>query len=134
MPEITVKHMGDMNFEALIGNHKLTIDVPPELNGKDRGPTAPELFITSLASCISVYATSACKNAGIDAQGLSTTLSFEILMSKLGDLKAVIKIPKEVGKRDRAILHAAEHCMIHETIRSAPEVLRTFHRISGSEP
>jgi short-subunit dehydrogenase len=67
MPEITVKHMGDMKFEALIGNHKLIIDVPPEMNGKDRGPTAPELFITSLASCITVYATSACNNAGIDA-------------------------------------------------------------------
>jgi putative redox protein len=128
MPEVTVKHMGDMKFESLIGNHKLIIDVPPELNGKDRGPTPPELFITSLASCIAVYATSACKNAGIDAQGLSTTLSFDIFMSKLGNLKAVIKIPKEVGKRDRAILHAAKHCFINETIRSAPEVEITLEK------
>lgn len=128
MPEITVKHMGDMAFETKIGNHKLIIDIPPENKGKDRGPTPPQLFIASLSSCIAVFATSACNNAGIDAKGLSTTLSFDIFMSKLENLKAVIKIPKEVGKRDKAILHAAEHCLIHETIRSSPEVEITLEK------
>ena len=45
MPEITVNHKGEMEFETKIGNHKLTIDIPPENNGKDRGPTPPQLFI-----------------------------------------------------------------------------------------
>ena len=34
MPEITVTHVGDMGFETQIGNHKRTIDLPPENNGK----------------------------------------------------------------------------------------------------
>ena len=47
MPELTVKH-GAFEFETQIGTHKLTIDMPPENNGKDRGPTPPQLFIASL--------------------------------------------------------------------------------------
>ncbi len=125
MPEITVKHMGDMKFETQMGNHKLVIDVPPENNGKDRGPTPPQLFIASLSSCIAVFATSYCKNTGINTEGLSVTLSYDKLTkpSLLGNLKAVIKIPKgDVEKREKAVIHAAEHCLIHETIRSSPEI------------
>ena len=125
MPEITVKHMGDMKFETQMGTHKLVIDVPPENNGKDRGPTPPQLFIASLSSCIAVFATSYCKNTGINVEGLSVTLAFDKLTepSRLGNLKAVIKIPKgDVEKREKAVIRAAEYCLIHETIRSSPEI------------
>ena len=124
MPEITVKHVGDMAFETQIGNHKLIIDIPPENSGKDRGPTPPQLFIASLSSCIAVFATSYCNNADINTEGLSVTLSFDKLTepSRLGNLKAVIRIPKgDVGKRKKAVIHASEHCLIHETIRTSPE-------------
>jgi putative redox protein len=131
MPEMTVKHVGDMKFETQMGNHKLIIDVPPEMNGKDRGPTPPQLFIASLSSCIAVFATSYCKNTGINAEGLSVTLSFDKLKepTRLGNFKAAIKIPKgEVGKRDKAVIHAASHCPIHETIRLSQEVEITLER------
>ena len=131
MPEITVKHMGDMRFESQIGNHRLIIDVPPEMNGRDRGPTPPQLFITSLSSCIAVFATSYCNNVGINAEGLSVTLSFDKLTkpSRLGNLKAVIKIPSgEVGKKESAVIRAAKHCPIHETIHLSPEVDITLEK------
>jgi len=131
MPEITVHHRGDMQFETTIGNHRLTIDVPPEMKGKDRGPTPPELFVASLSSCIAVFATSYCNNAGINTEGLSVTLSFDKLKdpTRLGKFKAVIKIPQdEVGKRDKAVVHAASHCPIHETIRVSSEVEITLEK------
>ena len=125
MPEITVKHKGDMEFKTQIGSHKLTIDIPPENNGKDRGPTPPQLFIASLSSCIAVFVASYCNNVGISTEGLSVTLSYDKLSnpSCLGNLKAVIRIPKgDVGKREKAVLRAAELCLIQETIRLSPEV------------
>ena len=125
MPEITVQHKGDMQFETTIGNHRLIIDVPPEMQGKDRGLTPPQLFVASLASCIAVFATAYCNNAGIDTEGLTTTLNYDKLMdpSRLGNFKAVITIPQgDVGKREKAVLHAAKHCPIHETIRLSPGV------------
>ena len=125
MPEVTVKHMGDMKFETQIGNHKLIIDVPPEMDGKDRGPTPPQLFVASLSSCIAIFATSYCNNAGINAEGLSVSLSFDKLKdpTRLANFKAQIKIPNgDVGKREKAVIAAASHCPIHETIHLPQEV------------
>jgi len=131
MPEITVKHRGDMEFETQIGNHTLTIDIPPENNGKDRGPTPPQLFIASLSSCIAVFVASYCNNVGINAEGLSVTLAYDKLTkpSCLGNLKAVIRIPKgDVGKKEKAVIRAAELCLIQETIRLSPEVELTLEK------
>ena len=131
MPEITVHHRGDMQFETQIGNHRLIIDVPPEMKGKDRGLTPPQLFIASLASCIAVFAASYCNNAGINTEGLSVALSFDKLIEppRLGSFKAVIKIPNgEVGNKESAVIRAAKHCPIHETIRVSPEVEITLEK------
>ena len=131
MPEITVTHMGDMKFETQIGNHKLIIDVPPEMDGKDRGPTPPQLFVASLSSCIAIFAASYCNNAGINAEGLSVSLSFDKLKdpAKLANFKAQIKIPKgDVGKREKAVIAAASHCPIHETIHLPQEVEITLDK------
>ena len=131
MPEVTVKHMGDMKFETQIGNHKLIIDVPPEMDGKDRGPTPPQLFVASLSSCIAIFATSYCNNAGINAEGLSVSLSFDKLKdpARLANFKAQIKIPKgDVGKREKAVITAASHCPIHETIHLPQEVEITLDK------
>ena len=131
MPEITVQHLGDMAFETHIGNHKLTIDLPPENNGKDRGHTPPQLFIASLSSCIAAFAASYCNNAGINSEGLSVTLSYDKLTnpSLLGNFKARIKVPNgDPEKREKAIIRAAEHCLIHETIHSSPEIEVTLEK------
>jgi uncharacterized OsmC-like protein len=125
MAEVTVKHAGDMKFETTIGNHQLIIDVPAEMNGKDRGLTPPQLFVASLASCIAVFATSYCNNTGINAEALTVSLSFDKLTkpARLGNFKAVISIPHgDVGGKEKAVIRAAHFCPIHETIRTAPEV------------
>ena len=131
MPEVTVKHMGDMKFETQIGNHKLIIDVPPEMDGKDRGPTPPQLFVASLSSCIAIFAASYCNNAGINAEGLSVSLSFDKLKDpiRLANFKAQIKIPNgDVGKREKAVIAAASHCPIHETIHLPQKVEITLDK------
>ena len=125
MPEITVKHIGEMGFETQIGNHKITIDLPPENNGKDRGPTPPQLFVASLTSCIAAFATTYCNNAGINSEDLSVTLSYDKLTNpgRLGNFKAVINIPHDpVGQKEKAVIRASEHCFIHQTMRLSQEV------------
>ena len=131
MPEITVKHKDDMEFETQIGNHNLTIDIPPENNGKDRGPTPPQLFIASLSSCIAIFVASYCSNAAMQQDFNAKGLSYDKLTnpSSLGNLKAVIKIPNgDVGKREKGVIRAAELCLIQETIRLSPEVELTLEK------
>ena len=45
MGKISTYYKGDMLFESEMGNHKLVIDVPPAMGGRDRGPTPPEVFV-----------------------------------------------------------------------------------------
>jgi len=116
---ITTVHKGDMLFETKLGNHVIKIDVPSSMGGKDRGPTPPELFVASLGSCIAAFAASYCHQAGIDTKDLSVDLSFDKVQDpvRLVNLKATVNLPKgDCRRREQAILRAAEHCPVHETI------------------
>jgi len=119
MATITAQYKGDMLSEVQIGNHALTIDVPAEMGGKDRGPTPPQIFIASIASCISAFVANYCKTAGLNAEGMSVSVSFEKAEKpiRLVGLKGVIRLPNcDPGNRAKAILHVAHNCPVHRTI------------------
>lgn len=63
MPTIETTYRGDMEFETVLGSHRLVIDAPASMGGKDRGPTPPELFVASLGSCVGAFVASYCGRA-----------------------------------------------------------------------
>ncbi|MDA8216664.1 MAG: OsmC family protein [Dehalococcoidales bacterium] len=119
MPTITTNYKGDMLFETTIGRHKMTIDVPSSMGGKDRGPVPPEVFVASLGSCIGAFIAEYCKNTGINSEGLSVDLTFDKAddPTRLVNLKATVNLPKgDCSKRVTALERVARHCPVHETI------------------
>jgi uncharacterized OsmC-like protein len=54
--EITVNHLGDVQFEIKARQHTIVSDQPPENGGYDEGMTPPELMLASLGSCAGFYA------------------------------------------------------------------------------
>jgi len=38
MSRISTYYKGDCQFESVMGNHTITIDMPESMGGKDRGP------------------------------------------------------------------------------------------------
>jgi putative redox protein len=54
--EVTVEHLGAVQFEIKARQHTIACDQPPENGGFDEGMTPPELFLASLASCAGFYA------------------------------------------------------------------------------
>ncbi len=118
---IQTRYKGDMLFESQLGNHSIVIDVPAKMGGSDRGPTPPELFIASLGSCIAAFVADYCKRAEIDATGLSVDITFDKVENpmRLVGLKAHISLPHaDCASREAALLRVAEHCPVHETIKS----------------
>jgi len=75
--KIVTYYKGDMLFESHMGDHLLTIDVPADMGGEDRGPTPPQLFVASLGSCIAAFVAEYCYQHGIDNTGLTVEMSFE---------------------------------------------------------
>jgi putative redox protein len=119
MPTITTAYKGDMLFESQLGNHSITIDVPPAMGGADRGPTPPELFVASLGSCVGAFVATYCQQAGIDISDMTVDVSFDKVdnPTRLANLRITAKLPHgHCKQREQALKRVAAHCPVHETI------------------
>src|ERR1035438_4845398 len=54
--EVTVEHLGAVQFEIKARQHVIASDQPAENGGFDEGMTPPELMLASLGSCAACYA------------------------------------------------------------------------------
>ncbi len=121
-----IKYINGKKFSAQNRTHTIIIDQPKEGGGEDQGPTPPELFIDSLGSCIGVYVLAFCKNTGLDSSGMKINLEWEKASDKPSRIKTIsakIYLPNaDVGARKAALLKVAESCLVHETIRSHPDI------------
>lgn len=125
MGTINTFYKGDMLFETEMGNHKIKIDVPPDMGGKDRGPTPPQLFIASLGSCVGAFVVNYCERCGIDTEDLNVEVSFDkaIDPTRLTNLKITVNIPNDdCCKKAKAIKRVAEFCPVHMTIKAMEDI------------
>jgi uncharacterized OsmC-like protein len=120
MATVSAIFKGDMEFEAIMGEHRLTVDVSESRGGKGRGPRSTQLFAASLASCAAVFVAIYCERNGLDTTGLSVDLNYQEddqEPTSLVDLEVVVNLPNtDVGDRKEAIRRVAEHCPVHETV------------------
>jgi hypothetical protein len=60
--EVSVEHLGSVQFEIKARQHTIECDQPPGNGGYDEGMTPPELLLASLGSCTGFYAVSISRN------------------------------------------------------------------------
>jgi len=121
MAQIVTYYKGEMLFESRIGKHVLTVDVPADMGGEDRGPIPPQLFVASLGSCIGAFVAQYCEINGINDTDMTVEMSYEKTANptRLKDLKATVKLPHgDCGARIKAIERVADLCPVHETIKT----------------
>ncbi len=121
MDVITTHHKGDMLFETQFGNHRLEIDVPDSMGGKDRGPQPPELFVASLGSCVAALVANYCNKAGLSTEGLTVDVMYEKASdpTRLIDMKVNVDLPyADISGREQALKRVADRCPVHQTICS----------------
>jgi uncharacterized OsmC-like protein len=129
MNELKIDYLGGIGFEVKSRQHSLRIDLSKEKGGKDEGMNPPEVFMASLGSCVGVYCVRYCQNAKLDSSGMSIKLSWKLSddKTKIANIDIVMSLPKaELGKRSGAVLEAAKHCLIHNTIMVSPEINISF--------
>jgi len=121
MDVITTHHKGDMLFETQLGNHRLEIDVPATMGGKDRGPQPPELFVASLGSCVAALVANYCNKAGLSTEGLTVDVMYEKASdpTRLVEVKVNVDLPHaDISGREEALKRVADRCPVHQTICS----------------
>ena len=133
MPTLSVAHQAGDRFQLQVRGHRLTCDQPPADGGTDQGPTPTELFVASLAACVGFYARRFLARHDLEAAGLRVEGAFTIRPGRPARVAAItlrLLLPQPLEEhRRQALLAVVDHCTIHNSLRTPPEV-----RITLAEP
>jgi len=128
--EVTVEHLGAVQFEIKARQRTVVADQPQENGGFDEGMTPPELFLASLGSCAGYYAADYLRQKGLATEGTRVKVVAEKLMNppRVDNIRIEVELPLACDERDRAGVDRAVHrCLIHNTLMNPPKVEIAIH-------
>ncbi|HTT19763.1 MAG TPA: OsmC family protein [Candidatus Sulfotelmatobacter sp.] len=122
--EVTVEHLGAVQFEIKARQHTIDCDQPPENGGYDEGMTPPELFLAGLASCAGFYAAQYLRKFKLATEGTHVRVIADKVKSpvpRLDNFRIEIDTPVDLSDQHRAgVERAVHHCLIHNTLLHPP--------------
>jgi len=124
--EITVEHLGSVQFEIKTRGHSIISDQPVVDGGYDEGMTPPELLLASLGSCAAFYAAQYLRKHKLATEGARVYVSCEKVkdpVPRMSNFVIDVAPPVELVEEHRKGLYqAVEHCLVHNTLLHAPEI------------
>lgn len=123
--EVSVEHVGAVQFEIRTRGHVIASDQPIENGGFDEGMTPPELLLASLGSCAAYYAAEYLRKTQLASEGTRVRVSAEKVKNPARLENFVIEIDSPVslteeqrGQMERAV----HHCLVHNTLLHPPAI------------
>lgn len=132
--EVTVHHLGAVQFEIKAREHTIVCDQPPENGGFDEGMTPPELFLASLGSCAAYYAAEYLRQKALATEGTRVKVVAEKVTNpaRLDHFRIEVELPLACEERDRAGVERAVHrCLVHNTLMNVPTIEIAIHVPAG---
>lgn len=124
--EVTVEHLGAVQFEIKARQHTIACDQPPENGGFDEGMTPPELLLASLASCAGFYAAQYLRKFKLATEGTHVRVVADKVkdpVPRLENFRIEIETPIDLSDQHRAgVERAVHHCLIHNTLLQPPQI------------
>ena len=124
--EITVEHLGSLQFEIKTRGHSIISDQPVVDGGYDEGMTPPELLLASLGSCAAFYAAQYLRKHKLATEGARVNISCEKVKDpspRLTNFVIEVAAPVELTEEHRkGIEDAVHHCLVHNTLLHPPRV------------
>ena len=123
--EVTVEHLGGVQFEIHARRHTIVCDQPEANGGFDEGVTPPELMLASLGSCAGYYAAQYLRKKGLASEGtrVRVTAGKAPSPARLDNFKIEVSLPTLVGgEHRRGLEEAVQHCLIHNTLLHPPKI------------
>lgn len=117
--EVSVEHLGGVQFEIRARQHRISCDQPVENGGFDEGMTPPELLLASLGSCAGFYAAQYLKKQKLATEGTIVRVFAEKAANppRLAEFRIQIDVPSGITDEHREGLeHNVRHCLIHNTL------------------
>jgi len=123
--EVTVEHLGDVQFEIRARQHVVVSDQPPENGGHDEGMTPPQFMLASLGSCAGFYAAAYLKKHGLATEGTRVRVTAQKAKApaRLDNFTIEVEVPLQLDEHQRAgVVEAVHHCLIHNTMLNPPRI------------
>jgi len=123
--EVTVEHLGSVQFEIKARQHRIACDQPPENGGFDEGMTPPELLLAALGSCAGFYAVQYLRKRKLASEGTLVRVSAEKLKSpaRMDNFNIEVEMPLELDdEHKKGVEQAVHHCLIHNTLLHPPQI------------
>jgi len=123
--EVTVEHLGAVQFEITARQHRLVSDQPADNNGYDEGMTPPELLLASLGSCAGYYAVDYLKRSKIEREGVKVRVTCEKAKGpfRLDNFRVEVEVPGELDQNQlQGVEDAVHRCLIHNTLIHPPKI------------
>lgn len=123
--EVTVDHLGAVQFEIHARQHTISCDQPLENGGYDEGMTPPELLLASLGSCAGFYAAQYLRKYKLATEGTRVRVTAEKAKdpARVDNFCIEIETPLELSEQHRAgVERAVHHCLIHNTLLHPPQI------------
>src|SRR6266568_7555238 len=123
MLEVSVEHLGAVQFEIKTRGLSIVCDQPEENGGFNEGMTPPELMLASLGSCAGFYAVDYLKRQKLAVDGLKV----RVLATKaknpgrLDSFKIDVDLQAELSAEHlKGVEDAVHRCLIHNTLTHPP--------------
>jgi putative redox protein len=138
MPTLSVASQGGDRFALQVRGHRLVCDQPLAEGGGDQGPTPTELFVGSLAACVAFHARRFLARHHLDPGGLRVDADFTMSTNRPArvdtiTLRLLLPGPLKENRR-RALLAVVDHCTVHNSIRTPPDVHVTLTEPAPAGP
>src|SRR5215468_10394142 len=123
--EVTVEHLGAVQFEIRARQHTIACDQPEQNGGFDEGMTPPELMLASLGSCAGYYAAQYLRKKGLASKGTSVRVTADKATgpARLDNFRIEVDLPVACGEEHRKGVEESVHkCLIHNTLLYPPKI------------
>jgi uncharacterized OsmC-like protein len=123
--EVTIEHLGAVQFEIKARQHTISCDQPLENGGYDEGMAPPELLLASLGSCAAFYAAQYLRKFKLSTEGTRVRITADKLKdpARIDNFRIEIETPVELTDQHRAgVERSVHHCLIHNTLLNPPKI------------
>ena len=131
--EVTVQHLGAVQFEITARNHKIVSDQPTDAGGFDEGMTPPEFLLASLGSCAAYYAVDFLKRNNLLVEGTRVRVKADKVKgvtpgvpyrgARMDNFVIEVEVPRELTPEQRKGVEDAVHrCLVHNTMLTPPKI------------
>ncbi len=122
---LTVEHLGAVQFEIKTRGLTVISDQPPENGGFDEGMTPPEFLLAALGSCAGYYAVEYLKAQKLAAEGTKVYVSAEKVKNpaRLDNFQLRIEATVPLtNEQQEGIKRAVNKCIVHNTLTHPPQI------------